>query len=115
MACVAEFGIINEFEKDKDYSDYEPLKYNCVSIDDDILDDWWNKLSSMKTYFHCYSRPDFALARHGVTLIPPETLEYFYSIVSTDTRSKSSKELIDLMILLRKAICEKKYVIHYGI
>lgn len=116
MACVAEFGIIDEFEKDKDYSsEYEPEKYNCVAIDDDILDDWWNELILIKTYFHSYSRPNFALARWGVTLIPPESLEAFYNIVSKDKKSKSLEELIDLMLLLRKAISENKYVIHYGV
>ncbi|NRT79833.1 hypothetical protein [Clostridium beijerinckii] len=115
MPCVAEFGIIDEFEKDKDYSFYEPKKYNCIAIDDDILSDWWNELTLIKTYFHCYSRPSFALARWGVTLIPPESLEPFYNIVSTYKNSKSSKELINLMILLRKAISQNKYVIHYGV
>ncbi|MBU3191563.1 hypothetical protein K9O30_01350 [Clostridium bowmanii] len=116
MPCVAEFGIIDKFERNKDYSsDYEPQKYNCVSIDDEILNDWWNELTLIKTYFHCYSRPDFALARWGVTLIPPESLEAFYNIVSKDTKSKSSVDLVDLMILLRKAISENKYVIHYGV
>jgi len=116
MPCVAQFGIIEEFEKDKDYaSSYEPQRYNCVAIDDDILSDWWNKLTLIKTYFHCYNRPSFALARWGVTLIPPESLEAFYNIVSTDMRSISSKELINLMILLRKAISENKFVIHYGV
>jgi hypothetical protein len=52
-----------------DYSDYEPQKYNCVAIDDDILNDWWNELALIKTYFHSYSRSNFALARWGVTLI----------------------------------------------
>lgn len=115
MPCVAEFGIIDKFEKDKEYLDYEPQKYNCVAIDDDILNDWWNDLTLVKTYFHCYNRPSFALARWGITLIPPESLEAFYEIVSKDKRSKSSKELNDLMILLRKAISENKYVIHYGV
>lgn len=115
MTCVAEFGIIDEFEKDKDYSNYEPEKYHCVAIEDDILDDWWNQLVLIKTYFHCYNRQEFALARWGVTLIPPESLEPFYGIVASDNRSKSSKELIDLMNLIKKAIFDDKYVIHYGI
>lgn len=115
MPCVAEFGIIDEFDKDKSYWDYEPQKYNCVAIDDDILNDWWDELILIKTYFHCFSRPCFSLARWGITLIPPESLKAFYNIVSTDERSKSSKELTDLMILLRKAISENKYVIHYGV
>ncbi|MBU5312703.1 hypothetical protein KQI38_11715 [Tissierella carlieri] len=116
MACVAEFGIIDKFEKDKDYSlEYESKKYSCIAIDDDILDDWWDELSLIKTYFHSYSRPNFALARWGVTIIPPESLEAFYKVISTDKRSKTSKELIDLTTLLQKAIYENKYVIHYGI
>ncbi|MBU5675559.1 hypothetical protein KQI88_03930 [Alkaliphilus sp. MSJ-5] len=116
MPCVAQFGIIDKFEKNKDYSsDYEPRKYNCVAIDDDILNDWWEELTFMKTYFHCYSRPNFALARYGVTIIPPESLETFYNIVSKDIRSKLSEELINLMVLLRTAISLNKYVIHYGV
>lgn len=115
MSCVAQFGIIDEFEKDKDYSCYEPQKYSCVDINDDILNDWWNELTLIKTYFHCYSRPSFALDRWGVTLIPPDSLETFYNVVSNDKRSKSSNELIDLMVLLRKAISNNKYVIHYGV
>ncbi len=47
------------------------------------------------------------------------TTEYESAVVkgkvSTDSRSKTSKELIDLTILLQKAIYENKYVIHYGI
>jgi hypothetical protein len=116
VACISEFGIIDEFKKDKDYSvEYEPQKYNCIAIDDNILNDWWTELILIKTYFNSYSRPNFALARWGVTLIPPESLEDFYNIVSKDKRSKSSKELIDLMILLRKAISENKFIIHYGV
>ncbi|WP_201259619.1 hypothetical protein [Tissierella sp. P1] len=52
MACVAEFGIIDKFEKDKDYSlEYESKKYSCIAIDDDILDDWWDELSLIKLIF----------------------------------------------------------------
>ena len=116
MPCVAQFGIIDQFEKSKDYSsDYEPQKYNCVAIDDDILNDWWSELILVKTYFHCFNRPSYALARWGVTLIPPESLETFYNIVSKDVKSKTSRELIGLMALLRQAKSENKYVIHYGV
>jgi len=50
MPCVAEFGII---------------------------DDWWNNLTQIKTYFHRYDRPAFALARWGVTLIPLNHWSHF--------------------------------------
>lgn len=115
MACVAEFGIVDNFDKNKDYSEYEPQKYNCIAIEDDIIDDWWNELVLIKTYFHNCNRPEYALARCGVTLIPPESLEAFYDIVANDSRSKKSEELINLMLLIRKAINENKYVIHYGV
>lgn len=113
---VAEFGIIENFEKNKDYSkEYNPKKYRCVAIDDDILNRWWEDLTLIKTYFHSYNSPNFALDRWGITLIPPESLENFYDIIAKDRYSKSSKELIDLIILVRKAISEEKYIIHYGV
>jgi hypothetical protein len=115
MPCVAEFGIINTFEEDKDYSDYEPEKYKCISVDDDFINDWWSSLVLLKTYHHRFSRPDFALARWGVTLIPAESLEQLFSIVANDKRSKSSRQLIELMMLIREAVAEDKFVIHYGV
>jgi ubiquinone/menaquinone biosynthesis C-methylase UbiE len=32
-----DFGIIDFFEENKWYSDYEPQKYNCISVDDNLL------------------------------------------------------------------------------
>lgn len=37
MACVHDFGIIEEFDSQKSYNDYTPEKYGCVSVDDDII------------------------------------------------------------------------------
>ena len=68
-----EFGIIDEIDADKDYSHYEPEKYNCVYIDDDIyIDEWWEQLQTIKTFYHSLNRPGYALARYGVTIIPPD-------------------------------------------
>lgn len=115
MGPYAEFGIINKFDKSKDYSSYDARKYKCIHIPDFIINKWWNDLVLVKTYFHCYDNPGYALARWGVTLIPPESLENFYEIVAKDKRSKSSVELIALLQLIRKAINENKYIIHYGV
>lgn len=115
MACVAQFGIINKFDEIKNYSKYEPEKYDCIAINDDIINDWWNELTFIKTYFHNYNRPSFALARWGVTLIPPESLGAFYNIVSKYAKSNPSTELDALMKLLIKSISDNKYVIHYGV
>ena len=84
-----EFGIIDKIDNDKEYIKYEPEKYNCVTIDDDIyIDDWWEDLSKMRTYFGDLNTPNVSLDRHGVTLIPPESLSIFETIVSNDPRIK---------------------------
>lgn len=111
-----EFGIIDDFDKSKDYSSYEPEQYHCVYIDDDrYINDWWERLVLMKTYFHRFSRPEFGLARWGVTLIPPESLLAFQDIVLSDTRIKEDKQLVLLAQVIQKAIEEKKYMIHFGV
>lgn len=111
----SEFGIIDKIDYEHDYSDYEPRKYNCVSIHDRYLDDWWNTLMTMKTYFHNIGRPAFGLARWGVTLIPPESLAVFEDIVISDRRIYLDQELIDLAEVIQKAIQDNKYIIHYGV
>ena len=114
MPCYAEFGIINNFDKEKDYSDYEPKMYNCVGIDDNALNSWWVRLESMKSYFHAYSRPEMALARCGVTLIPPDSLDLFYDIVKNDTPSEFTEQVADVLAIISKAKHNSKYIIHYG-
>jgi hypothetical protein len=49
----AEFGIIDCIDKERDYLEYGPEKYKCIRIRDDIyVDEWWEKLICIKTYFH---------------------------------------------------------------
>jgi len=116
MSCDAHFGIIDIFDKTRDYGDeYNPRKYNCVSIDDDIINDWWERLMTMKSYFHCYNRPKIALARWGVTLIPPESFDLFYDIVENDTPRKYINQVQCLLDLIKKAKTESKFIIHYGV
>ncbi|RKD22386.1 hypothetical protein SAMN02745883_00771 [Caminicella sporogenes DSM 14501] len=111
-----EFGIIDKIDKNKEYIKYEPEKYNCVTIDDDIyIDDWWEELSKMKTYFGDLNSPNMSLARHGVTLIPPESLSILETIVSNDPRIKQDYSLMELLKLIRKAKLENKYMIHFGV
>lgn len=114
MPCVAEFGIIDNLEEYNEH-EYNPSKYHCTAIDDDFINDWWDELVLIKVYFHSLSRPDFGLARWGITLIPPESLEAFYEIIAKDKRSRKSEELIKLMEVILMAINQKKYVIHYGV
>ena len=115
MSALAEFGIIEALDMEKDYSVYEPQTYHCVSIDDDALDNWWPRIESMKSYFHTYSRPETALARYGVTLIPPESLGLFHAIVSENTRPEYLEQAAAVLAVVEKAKHNGKFVIHFGV
>lgn len=115
MACTNEFGIIDIFDNQKSYSSYEPQKYNCISVDDEIINGLIKPLSIMKTYFHSFNRPEYGLDHWGITLIPPESLLLFYEVITSSSYFKKSVELNNLASLITKAIEEKKYMIHYGV
>lgn len=111
-----EFGIIDEIDADKDYSHYEPEKYNCVYIDDDIyIDEWWEQLQTIKTFYHSLNRPGYALARYGVTIIPPDSLNQFLHIVISDPKFQHDPLLLSLSEVIQKAIRGNKHMIHFGI
>lgn len=113
---AAEFGIIPKILTNEMYTDYEPQKYNCIKIDDDLyIDDWWPQLQNMKTYFNGLNFPSKGLNRYGVTLIPPTSLGYFENIIKNDSRLLSDPSLKSLLCLIQKAISENKYIIHYGV
>ena len=110
-----EFGIIEDIEERQQYS-YEPEKYHCVYIDDETyINDWWDKLVLMKTYFHNFNHPEFGLARWGITLIPPESLPAFQEIVLSDRRINEDEHLVALADKIQEAINKNKFMIHYGI
>ena len=115
MPCVHEFGIINHVDYRGNYEDYTPQKYNCISVDDDLLIGLAMKLSSMKTYYHSFKRPEFGLAYQGITIIPPESLSLFYETVVLSKDFKTSDELSKLASKIIEAVKENKYMIHYGV
>ena len=127
MGPYADFGIIDNFDKSRDYSEYKNgetyqdkvKEHNCVKITDNIINFWWNSLTAMKSYFHCFDRPATALARWGVTLIPPESLGVFYNIIENDTPveffDKYAEVVTRLLNLVERAKHENKFVIHYGV
>ena len=114
-----EFGIIEEFNENNDYTGYYPERYNCVYIDDDLyLNDWWDSLSLLDT-FNVYEKgilqPQKALSRWGITIIPPQSLHGLLEIILRDKRCKKDDHLIALANLVWQAICDEKYMIHYGV
>lgn len=97
------------------YTEYEPEKYECVAIDDDLyIDDWWNELKKMHTYFGG-DKPAKGLCRDGITLIPPEELKHFEKVVKKDKRFQQDQSLQKLLQLIRKARKKNKYMIHFGV
>ena len=114
-----EFGIIEHFDKKKDYTGYYPEQYHCVAIDDDLyLNDWWEALSQIDTlnvYKKGVLQPQKALSRWGTTIIPPASLPALFKIVTSDERCKTDKHLMALADLVCQAIRDNKYMIHYGV
>lgn len=115
MPCVHEFGILDDFDNQKNYIDYEPHKYNCISVDDGIINSLIENLSIMKTYFHSFNGPEYGLAHWGITIIPAESLSLFYDIVTSSRDFNNSFDLNELASKIIEAKEENKYMIHYGI
>lgn len=112
---VHEFGIIDNIENVKSPFDYEPLKHKCISVDDDIIDTLYDRLSIVRTYFHSLDRPEYGLAYWGITVIPLDSLSLFYDVVTSSPLYKKSDELVELAAKIIQAKEEKKYMIHFGV
>jgi hypothetical protein len=114
-----EFGIIESFEENKWYSEYEPEKYNCISVNDDLVEEliikYNEELIAIKTYYQVTTQPGTGLDYCGVTLIPPESLKQFRNIIIKANSQYQSQELKLLIEKVSNAINENKYLIHYGI
>ena len=125
MGPYAEFGIIDDYNENENYEKYEPEKYNCVPIPDDVINDWWESLLSMNVRPFGYETVHtVALNRWGVTIIPPESLSFFIEIIKSKTSlryesNKRNKELArmlnTLIDVIQKANNENKHMIHYGV
>jgi hypothetical protein len=122
---TADFGIIDDFDFEKDYADlgygieFVDLlkKYNCISVPDDMLESWMMGLTDMPTYFGCYNRPKKGLARYAVTLIPFASLPRFIKTITEKTTEEFTNipEYLELLALLEKAMQDEKFVIHFGV
>ncbi|PLT29272.1 short-chain dehydrogenase [Peribacillus deserti] len=112
---VHEFGIIEDIVNEKNEIGYEPLRYKCISVDDDIINSLSEHLSIMKTYYHSLKRPDFGFAYWGITIIPPESLSLFYEAVISSTFYEGSAALNELATKINEANEDNKHMIHYGV
>lgn len=120
LSGTHEFGIMDYVEKDKEYVDYEPEKYNCIVVDDDLFMEICNKnykgkIEKMETFFQSINRPETGIAYYAITLIPPKSLKLFLDIIVEENISYKSKELERLIEKISHAIREDKFLIHFGI
>ena len=107
-----EFGIMKNKPIDKEiFKEYDPNKYNCISIDDDFIEPILVELQNVDCYWHTLEYKGDGLAYCGITLIPPEPMDLLKSILL----QQDNTEYIDLISLVNKAKEENKYIIHFGI
>lgn len=107
-----EFGIINEMiTENDDFLDYEPEKYGCIKIDDDYIENLMPLFLEIPTFFHRLSWRETGLNYIGITLIPPESCEKFADVFEAQNCSFYN----ELILLLKNANEENKFVIHYGL
>lgn len=105
-----DFGIMKtDPVEDKRYDEYEPEKYNCISIHDNHIEPLLNAFSQIECYWHTLARPEKGLAYWGITLIPPSSLDAFLIVLD------KADNVEELKGLLNKAKQEGKFVIHFGI
>ncbi len=105
-----EFGIMSVApEKDRRYDDYEPQKYNCISVEDDYLELVTSKLNNIDFYWHTTDVKGKGLAYYGVTLIPPDSLKAVIDVV------REVSVLAELKELSEKALKDNLWIIHFGL
>ena len=105
-----EFGIMETTPvSGQRYDKYEPEKYNCISVSDKYILPLLGKLSGISFFWHTVDVEGKGLAYWGITLISPDAAGKMLTV------TESINALAPLAKLLRKAIDENKYVIHFGI
>jgi len=105
-----EFGIMQTPPKPQTrYDEYEPEKYQCISIDDEYVEKIEKELIDIDFYWHTLDVSGKGLAYCGITLMPPESLDGVINVID------KYKDLSELKALLVNAKEQSKYVIHYGL
>ena len=91
------------------FDDYEPNRYSCISVDDGYIEVVAEACMVFDSFCHTLDIPMKGLNYCGVTLIPPCSLERFAQITA---KHEGLSQLTDL---LRTAMADNRFVIHYGL
>ena len=105
-----EFGIMQEHpQKWQRYDEYDPQSYNCISVNDDYLEDIVVKFNGFDLYWHTLDVPAKGIAYAGITLIPPTSIPALITVI------ENIYGLSELKVLLQNAYHVNKWVIHFGL
>lgn len=105
-----EFGIMPQDPAPRErYDTYEPERYGCVAVDDELVEALAEKLADVPVYWHTLDRPEKGLAYCGITLIPPESIPAILAALD------AAEEWTSLGDLLEEAKAAGRFVIHYGL
>jgi hypothetical protein len=123
MSDCIELGIMQDIDPHIDYSyfdhpdDYKACleKFHCISIPDDIVNEWIPLTQEMKIYRGSLEKEGVGIDHYGVTIIPPLSLENFKKIVISHTDNIGNNIISELIKLLDAAIEQNSYIICYGI
>lgn len=114
-----QFGIIEQFEENKVYKEYEPEKYKCIPISihlmDYVIDSYSENWKKVKTYLSSSLHQFYGLDESGITIIPPESLNLSRDIIIDANSKVKQTQLIYLINKIEEAIKNDKYIIHFGI
>ncbi len=105
-----DFGIMPQApQHDVRYDEYEPKRYHCIAVEDDVIETVDPLLCEIPMLWHTTDVPGKGLAYCGVTLIPPDASRRILEVLP------ENPELNELCTLLETACAMGKWVIHYGI
>lgn len=91
------------------YDEYEPEKYDCISVEDEDLVPLLETLSDVPFFWHTVDMQRKGLAYCGITLIPPSSITKMLPII------ERFSAVAPLTALLKRAAVDNKFVIHFGI
>lgn len=91
------------------FDQYEPERYGCIGVKDELIDEILLPLRSVRTFWHTPDWSAHGLDEAGITLIPPESAGRMAEVI----RGRAElRELSDLMVMAKRM---EKWIIHFGI
>ena len=96
-------------EPEQIFEEYEPEKYDCIAVDDEYVQEEAEMLAGVSVYWHGLDRPESGLAYHGITLIPPESIE---EVIEAVKDASGMERLMEMLVVAKR---KRKFVIHFGV